>query len=529
MIFNLNKVINPLMRALMITTLVFGLTQIATVHVFAQSGLVVVINSDTTWTKAESPHNLTGPTLVSTGATLTINPGVVVNLNGYELFVNGTLRANGVTSNNIQISGGDITFGVSDQTGLDSSFESAVINSTISSSKPLRMNNNTINSGISIGATSELTNNIILCSITAGSSTTLLNNNIDGDVSVGDSSIIANNTIEGDITTGKSARISNNILNGSRYYPKPPGGHGYTTALTVGSLSEILNNTISGGVKASSSTIMNNIISGGAPFTDWGGRGSDSTSAVTVDGTSAIISNTIFSSTGGYGVLIMSGYTHISGNVIHNLVRVAGDALIENNLLVGTGIKVGHIFVSAFNEIDYGYGDSTIRNNTITGGGVGISSAREGGTSTIMHNLISNNSVGIVVSSQMTILNNTIANNNIGIQLYSASATIEYNNIINCTQNSVQLSSVPSAVNAAYNWWGTADTQAVNMTIHDYKYDFSLGKVSFIPFLTEPNPEATPRANPEIPEFPSWMFLPLFLVVAFVVALYRKRLHLGPS
>ena len=301
----------------------------------------------------------------------------------------------------------------------------------------------------------------------------------------------------------------NNTINGSRYRSIPPGGHGYTTALTVGSQSEISNNTISGGVSASSSTISNNVISGGAPFTDWGGRGSDSTSAVTVRGNSSIISNTIFSSTGGYGVLIRSGYTYISGNVIHNTIRVAGDALIENNLIIGTGIKVGHIFVSGFDEIDYGHGNSIIRNNTITDGFMGISSTRAGGTATIMQNLISNNSVGIRVASQMTILNNTITNCSIAIQLDSASPTISYNNIVNYTQNSVQLSSVPSAVNATYNWWGTTDTQAINMTIHDYKYEFDLGRVNFVPFLTEPNTEATSSV---IPEFPSWIILPLFLV-----------------
>jgi hypothetical protein len=518
----LNYVKRSLSHTLLITLLVSGLFLVFAVDFgLAQTpGLIVIITSDTTWTKAESPYTLTGPTVVDTGVTLAIDAGVTVDLNGYDLFVNGTLRAIGSISDAIQISGGDITFGDSDQTGVDSAFENVVINSTISSSKPLTMKNNTINEKISVGDASELAGNNIFRSVTAGSTTTISNNNIKSDVSVDDSCIIANNTIDGDITTGEFARILNNGISGSRYYPKPPGGHGYTTALTVGYKSEVLNNTISGGVNARSSTIMNNIISGGAPFTDWGGRGSDSSSAVTVDGDSSIISNTISSSTGGYGVLIKSGYTHLSGNVIHNLVRVAGDALIENNLLIGTGIKVGHIYVSAFNEIDYGHGDSIIRNNTITGG-VGISSAREGGTSIITNNLISNNSVGIVVSSQMTILNNTIANSNIGIQLYSALATIAYNNIINCTRNSVQLSSVSSAVNATYNWWGTTDTQAINLTIRDYKYDFNLGKVSFVPFLTEPNPEAMPT---EIPEFPSWIVLPLFLAATLAVVVVRKKI-----
>jgi hypothetical protein len=517
--------------ALLITMLVSGSILVFVVEfgVAQAPGVIVIIGSDTTWTKADSPHTLTGPIVVSTGVTLTINAGVTVNLNGYDLFVNGTLRAIGSTSDNIQISGGDITFGSNDQTGLDSAFENVVINSTISSSKPLKLNSNIINVRVNVGANSVISNNIVVAAIDTGDNATVSNNNIKGDLSVGSSSTISDNTIEGDVTTGSSAKILSNTINGSSIYFMPFGGHGYTTALTVGGLSEISNNTISGGVKASSSTISNNVISGGAPFTDWAGRPEDSTSAVTVSGDSSIISNTIFSSTGGYGVLIRAGYTYISGNIIYNQIRVAGDALIENNLLIGTGIKVGHIFVSAFNDIDYGYGNSIIRNNTITGGGVGIGSTREGGTSTIMHNLISNNSVGIAVASQMTILNNTIANSTIAIELHdSASSTISYNNIINYTQNSVRLSSVPTAVNATYNWWGTTDTQAINLTIYDYKYDFYLGKVNFVPFLTEPNPEAIPipefPSNFVIPEFPSWLLLPLFLVATFAVIIVRKRL-----
>ncbi len=518
---------NSFSNVFLLFVLASSLVLAGAVQVFGEApGVIVVVGSDTVWTKADNPHELTGPVLVNQGVTLTIEAGASVNLNGYELRVNGTLRAIGTASDNIQISGGTITFGDSHQAGLGSAFENAVINSTISSSNPLKMNNNTVNEKITVGDSSELISNNILRSVTTGSTTIILNNKITGDVSVGDSCIIANNTLKGDITTGKSARILNNIINGSRFYPKPPGGGGYTIALTVDDSSEIINNTISGGVEASSSAIMKNIISGGAPFTDWGGRGQDSTSAVTVNGDSSIVANTIFSSTGGYGILIRSGYTYVSSNVIHNYVRVAGDALIENNLLVGTGIQVGHIHVNAYYEIDYGHGDSIIRNNTITGGGVAISSGSEGGTSTIIQNLLFNNSIGIVVSSQMSILNNTLSNCSIGIQLYSPTATIAYNNIVNYTQNSVYLSSVLSDVDATNNWWGTTDTQAINLTIRDFKYDFDLGKVNFVPLLTEPNPEA-PSKNLEIPEFESWIVLPMFLVATFVMVVARKGLTKG--
>jgi len=57
------------------------------------------------------------------------------------------------------------------------------------------------------------------------------------------------------------------------------------------------------------------------------------------------------------------------------------------------------------------------------------------------------------------------------------------------------LQGTSSNIDASYNWWGTTDTQAINLTIYGSKYSFDLGTVSFVPFLTEPNPEA-----PEVPE-----------------------------
>ena len=127
------KMMKSFLRIFLSVIIVSGLISVTTVHFgLAQSGLVTFINSDTVWTKANSPYNLTGPIAISTGVTLTINPGVTVNLNGYYIFVNGTLQAIGSASDKIQISGGEISFGDNDQTGLNSIFENTMINSTIS-------------------------------------------------------------------------------------------------------------------------------------------------------------------------------------------------------------------------------------------------------------------------------------------------------------------------------------------------------------------------------------------------------------
>ena len=73
-----------------------------------------VINTDTTWTKANSPYNLTAPVEVAQGTTLTIEQGVTVNLNTFDLIINGYLVASGTSNAPISISGGNFRIGVSD-------------------------------------------------------------------------------------------------------------------------------------------------------------------------------------------------------------------------------------------------------------------------------------------------------------------------------------------------------------------------------------------------------------------------------
>lgn len=386
----------------------------------AQSGLIAFLNSDTVWTKANSPYTLSGPVVVSTGVTLTINSGATININGYYLYVNGTLKATGTATDNVLIYGGEITFGGSSST--NSAFENTIINSTVSSGKSLTLNNNTINSVLSAGDGSTVTNNKITATLSLGNSCILTSNTISGDVSTGNGNTILNNAIFSDISAGTDTTISNNVINGTKLVPSGMGGHSYATAVKVGNYSVVSDNSISGGVSAAYSTIRNNNISGGGPFTDWVGRPEDSTSALEVSGNSSVTSNVLWSTTGGYGLLIRHGYTVVSNNIIKNSLRVAGDALIENNLVTKGGIQVGDIYISAFNEINYGYGNAVIRNNIITDNGIGIWSSYTGGSATIQQNLIANSTTGISLKSQVTaIQNNTIVNSNTAIMLNSGS------------------------------------------------------------------------------------------------------------
>jgi hypothetical protein len=69
-----------------------------------------IIGSDTLWTPSGSPYVLTGNTLVAQGVTMTIQPGVTVNLGDYYIQVNGTLSARGTSDNPVHINGGSIIF-----------------------------------------------------------------------------------------------------------------------------------------------------------------------------------------------------------------------------------------------------------------------------------------------------------------------------------------------------------------------------------------------------------------------------------
>ena len=102
---------------------------------------------------------------------------------------------------------------------------------------------------------------------------------------------------------------------------------------------------------------------------------------------------------------------------------------------------------------------------------------------------ITSGNAGITIyNSDPIIQNNTITRNSAGLSIVSmVSPQITNNNIEDNLQYSLRLGS--TNISATNNWWGTTDTQAINQTIYDFKNDFNLGIVNFVPFLNEPNPQ----------------------------------------
>jgi hypothetical protein len=151
-----------------------------------------------------------------------------------------------------------------------------------------------------------------------------------------------------------------------------------------------------------------------------------------------------------------------------------------------------------------------------------------------------------------TIRNNTISENVNGLTIpglddVHPNPLIYYNNFINNLQYNINLlyweRYSKYNINAANNYWGTTDQQAINQKIHAYKNDFNLGNVTYNPFLTAPNPQAMPNLeepiatpnpsatptspiinpSPTVPEL-SWLaIVPLLLSMFSVAVVFRYK------
>ena len=550
--------------ALLITMLVGGLILVFAANfgvVQASADVSGIIGSDTTWTKASSPEALIGNMLVNNGVTLTIGAGVTVNLNDYYIMVNGTLRARGSGADKIQFNGGQITFtdyssGWNEQTDSGCIIENAEMDATIIFSYvSLKVTNVYTNALISVGSSSIISHSSLAAETYIGDSSTISHSSLSAVTTIGYSSTLTDNTITDDIRAVNLATITNNNINGT---------------ILAGS-STIVNNTITGTVTIrtqndTSSEIRNNTIRGGGahwyfgllPFPRYA---TYPRSAIDVAGGTVVISNNTIISydvtsqvydmevaesgfDGGYGITTQADcVADIQGNVISGGfvmgINVVGPGTIQGNVIINNsgGIAIGK------NVYDYAMkvseGDVTIRDNTLANSNVGIGGSALNGyygqvdysatpkarTVTIERNLIvgSQNGIDIILQeATLNIRNNTITDCSVAIKLTECpSATINFNNIQNCTQKSIILTNTSVNIDAIYNWWGTTDASAINQSIYDFKKDFYLGTVNFTPFLTEPNPE---EMSTPIPEFPSWRILPLLITATLLIVICKQKL-----
>jgi hypothetical protein len=84
----MKRTVSVILLFIMVSSLIF--VSVSNLGRSLQNGGVTgvypgIISSDQTWTKENSPYNVTGDFTVAKGATLTIEPAVIVELNGYTL------------------------------------------------------------------------------------------------------------------------------------------------------------------------------------------------------------------------------------------------------------------------------------------------------------------------------------------------------------------------------------------------------------------------------------------------------------
>jgi outer membrane protein assembly factor BamB/DNA-binding MarR family transcriptional regulator len=424
------------------------------------SGLIL---TNTTWTLADSPYIIIGNVSVGQNVNLTIESGVNVKFDIYKyLRIDGTLYAVGTemqkitfTSNNTSPSPGDwggIRF---ETTSIDSYLEYCTIKYGGGKYIDSKMKGGGI---YNIASGLELKN----CRIrfnTADDAGGVYN---DGTLTIIECLLSRN------IANGVIPQLGGGILNSGTVY--------------------INNSTIShneaefgGGVYNTGSAIMDScILSNNTAYVGGGGIGTDGGDF------------TIYSS-------IMENNDALQGGAIWNIAgsMVVINTTIQNNYATeqdGGGIENAYGILSISNSI--------IKGNTALQDGGGLEIGQSSNVD-IIYTDISENSADIgggihirqgasVSINYTSLIGNTVTNYGAGI---CGNPTEIYNSNLNNTNHNIWVTEAPD-VYAPNNWWGTSDIGLINLSIHDYYDDFSLGEVIFLPFLMEPNPNA-PEPQPE--------------------------------
>jgi hypothetical protein len=480
-----------------------------------------VISQDTTWSTANSPYNFTNKALVKQGVTLTIQPGVTVNLNGYYIEINGTLAARGTSNNPIQFNSGALSFRSnciewSEQAETGCIIENAVLNATsLYSYNTIKINKCTITGKIN-AETSIISNNnidnkgtggLVLPDVMGG---LVSGNTIIGSVSA---DTITNNTITGEVNAYTIAR--DNIITGN---------------VDIKGNCTISNNYIQGDIVLSSgkSTIAHNTIKSAGTAISINPTGTTGYVQTNIQNNRIIAKQFGITMTASFSSIVIAW--HSIATISENIISDCANASIQLDESYGQHAGVNKASIEGNVISNSKFGILTNVNCPITG------------------NLILNNRYGV---SGGKITDNTIINNTYGvIGTACSNNNIENNNLYNFALGAFEHFSVTANMDASNNWWGTINATTIDKTIYDVKDDFDLGTVTYVPFLTAPNsaapsinytptagstispaPSASPSASPssEPTEYPSIEYSSLAIIAILICVitiptlLYAKK------
>ena len=431
---------------LIVTILFSGLFLFQNTH--AQINSLTIWNN-TEWTTAQSPINFNGTVTVYGNVTLTIDPGVTVNMGYYSFNVYGTLIAQGTPSNQI------VFTSVGNQTSQSGSSTPINIgqysNYGSSSNSPASILQYAVFNGIIINIIGPLPPEIDSCVFSFGAA-------YQAAISV----------------NAGSPQISNNVIN----FNGQSATGGIAGIVVYGGVAQIINNQFEG-------TLLSPTYAGSP------------NACIEVSSGSAVITGNTFAAqfvNNSDGVKITSGTAQISSNQFSGAGYLTG----VDDLSPSSSTISNNVFSDCYMGVNAESGSSlTVQSNQFLKGtdGVDISGTAQ---VTITGNLIDGNS-RYGINGGGSISSNTISNNQIGVH-NPPSGIISNNNIVGNTQNSI--TATTSGVDAENNWWGIADTATINRTIYDTKIDPHLGTVLFVPFLTQPSslapaiPGGTPTITP---------------------------------
>jgi len=411
----------------------------------AQTEVSGSITSSTAWTKAISPYFVRGTINVYPGATLTIEPGVIVKLDSaVSIQIGGELIANGTDTDSIfflsnidNVRWGTIKF---TDSSIDAAYDSE--GNYLSGSKiEYARIEGAENGGIYLDHASPfIANNMII-------------NNSTGSRNVGYYGC-------GIYCYYSSPKIFKNNIRGNSAYM---GGGIYCYA----SSALILENNISdnlgfdgGGIylyldstpTISKNNIINNYSANGGGIYCKGG--------ITPNITENVISNNSAEFNGG-GIYCWNASPSISNNTISDNIAIY--SAVGGNNTYGKG---GGIFLGSFSSASIL--DNTISSDTANYEGGGVYCKDSSPTilrNTISENIANNNGGGIVCEGSAPIINHNNIHNNSSYNIYVKT---------NSTEN----------INAQNNWWGINEKDSIEVYIYDYWDDITLSKVIYEPFLT---------------------------------------------
>ena len=395
-------------------------------YTFAQTNVSGIYFTDTTWTVEGSPYYVIGYVHVSDGVTLTVEPGVEIQYtDAYEILIQGIIVANGTEADSIIFT--SFEPGISSEATM---LRFTEVDLTTSQLSYIRM---------------EYANRSIL-----------IGDNNTGTLTASHLEINEADVITGGYDTGAILLLSDAIITSS---------------------------TIKGNYPRSEVIIIQNAV-----ISDCNINSDSYNHGITIQNSN--VTNSQFT------IGCCGANIHIeSSNIIESSIYegggspVVGPLELTNSKLINTSINLPAATVDVSNSIvDYNgsngliFGNGLIEYSQFKGNGEGVAVQITG-------------LQGYNVGGSVSILHSTITQNSVGIQITNANIiTFNYNNIFDNTVYNVEnLSGID--ITATYNYWGTSDPDEIAETIFDYYDDINYGIVDYSNYLDTPDTDA-PVSSP---------------------------------